>query len=278
MSVLEHDLGRDTSVTTYFQEVNGTSLLEADEESDLAWRIQDGDVEARDHMVRANLRLVVSIARSFMGRGLTLQDLIQEGNLGLVHAVERFDPSQETRFSTYAKYWIKEAIQRALTTHSRPVRVPAYVNQLMQRWKQTATALGEELGRPANEDEVAERMDLSPRQLTIVKKALRIHRGAVQPAEEESHHDQDSLIEGRIPAPDAQLAASEELQKVLALVDRLPIRDAKLLRLHFGLSGQEPLDFTKIGRIVGLTRERVRQITRDSLAEMRKLLLDADGA
>src|SRR5712692_10340382 len=146
---------------TYLGEINETALLSAEEEKELAQRIEARDSEARDHMVRANLRLVVNIARSYTGKGLALQDLIEEGNLGLLRAVEGFDPSMNTRFSTYASYWIKQSIKRALVNTGKPIRIPACMAQLLTEWRRATPQLQEDLGRPPTQEEVASRLSLS---------------------------------------------------------------------------------------------------------------------
>src|SRR5262245_50389862 len=142
-------------LATYFSEIDATPLLSAEEEADLAFRVREGDAEARDHLVRANLRLVVSIARGYLGMGMELADLIAEGNLGVLRAVEGFDPTMKTRFSTYAGYWIKQSIRRGLINTGKTVRVPVYMAQLMTEWRRAAAGLQEELGRPPTEEEVA---------------------------------------------------------------------------------------------------------------------------
>src|SRR5262245_5217610 len=144
--------GTRPPLTAYFHDINQTSLLSAGEERELAWRVDAGDAEARDHMVRANLRLVVSIAVRYAGRGLPLEDLIAEGNLGLLRAVEGFDPSLGLRFSTYASYWIKQSIKRAVINTGKTVRIPAYMNELMIKWRRATAKLQEELGRTPTQE------------------------------------------------------------------------------------------------------------------------------
>src|ERR1700676_4498768 len=141
-----------TPLETYLREINDTPLLSADEERELAYRIEEGDTEARDHMVRANLRLVVNIARSYRSTGLGLQDLIEEGNLGLLRAVEGFDPSMNTRFSTYASYWIRQSMKRAVVNTAKTVRLPAYMVELLTKWRRATAQLQEELGRPPTQE------------------------------------------------------------------------------------------------------------------------------
>jgi RNA polymerase primary sigma factor len=164
----------------YLREINETPLLDAEEERELAYRIEEGDTEARDHMVRANLRLVVNIARGYVRSGLGMQDLIEEGNLGLLRAVEGFDPSLNIRFSTYASYWIRQSIKRGVINTGKTVRLPAYMVELMTKWHRAAAALQEELGRAPTEEEVACRLHLSKKKLAIIKKSLRIHNATPQ--------------------------------------------------------------------------------------------------
>src|SRR6266852_4371878 len=152
---------------TYLREINETPLLNADEEKQLALRIEDGDSEARDRMVRANLRLVVNIARHYTGKGLSLQDLIAEGNLGLLRSVEAFDPSMNTRFSTYASYWIKQSIKRTLINTAKTIRIPAYMFELLSKWRQATAKLQEELGRAPKQEEIASSLHLSKKKLGI---------------------------------------------------------------------------------------------------------------
>src|SRR5262249_19045041 len=151
--------GRPASVpfATYLRDINETPLLDTDEEQELAWRVEGGDAEARDHLARANLRLVVSIARGYAGKGLALEDLIAEGNMGLLRAVEGFDPSLGLRFSTYACYWIKQSIKRALINTGKTVRLPAYMVELLSKWRRASAKLQDQLGRPPTPEEVAKR-------------------------------------------------------------------------------------------------------------------------
>src|SRR6201987_3170948 len=165
---------------TYLREINETPLLNAEEEKQLAYRIEDGDSEARDRMVRANLRLVVNIAGGYTGKGLGLQDLIEEGNLGLLRAVEGFDPAMGTRFSTYASYWIKQSIKRALINSAKTIRIPAYMVELLSKWRRASARLTEELGRTPTPEEVARVLGLARKKLPIIKKAIKIYNATPQ--------------------------------------------------------------------------------------------------
>src|SRR5438309_11854190 len=153
---------------TYLREINEMALLTADEEKMLAHRIAQGDNSARDRMVRANLRLVVNIARGYVGKGLSLQDLIEEGNLGLLRAVEGFDPSMNTRFSTYASYWIKQSIKRALVNTAKTIRIPAYMVELLAKWRRATNKLQEALGRSPTQEEVAQSLDCPQARRNII--------------------------------------------------------------------------------------------------------------
>ena len=265
-----------TPFETYLGEINDTPLLNAEEEKALAYRIEDGDSEARDHMVRANLRLVVNIARGYAGKGLGLQDLIEEGNLGLLRAVEGFDPSMNTRFSTYASYWIKQSMKRAVVNTGKTIRLPAYMVELLTKWRRATAELQDELGRIPTEEEIASRLDLPKKKLSIIKRAIRIHNAAQQAEQPDSGVSLDEmLMDGRTKSPDAELADSDEMHQVLGLVDQLCERDAAVLRMRFGLDGEEPKTLKEIGDVLGLTRERVRQIECEALGALREELQPA---
>jgi RNA polymerase primary sigma factor len=272
MLLLDH-----SPMTSYFQEINETTLLNQEDERELARRVQEGDTEARDRMVKANLRLVVAIARRFAGRGMCLSDLIQEGNLGLVHAVERFDPAQNTRFSTYAKFWIEEGLGRALEKMTGPVRVPAYANELLANWRRAANDLHKKWGRHPTDEEIADRLKLAPRQLAIVQKAQRIHNNVAHLcSQDERGTAANELVDSRCQAPDAGLAADDELRHVLASLEKLPPRDVSILRLRYGLGGKDPMTLAEIGQQLDLTRERVRQLEHEALAKLRDFLTPSD--
>jgi RNA polymerase primary sigma factor len=263
---------------TYLREINATPLLTAEEEKQLAYRIQQGDSAARDHMVRANLRLVVNIARSYAARGLSLSDLIAEGNLGLLRAVEAYDPAMNTRFSTYAAYWIRQSMKRAVINMAKTIRIPAYMAQLLSEWRRASARLQEELGRPPTQEEVAAALKLSKKKLNIIKKAIRVYQGMPQSGQREAEIGLDDLLlDERSQTPGQELAHSDELRQVLQLVDQLSEREATVLRLRYGLGGEEPLTLMEIGERLGLTRERVRQIERDALKKLHEQLQGPDA-
>jgi RNA polymerase primary sigma factor len=260
-------------LATYLKEINETSLLDAQQEQGLAWRIQDGDREARDWMVRANLRLVVNIARAYLGKGLSLEDLIAEGNMGLLRAIEGFDPSKNTRFSTYATYWIKQSINRALVNTAKTIRIPAYMVELLAKWRRASAKLQEELGRPPTEQEVAKSLNLPKKKLNIIKRAIRVDNSAPQTAQPESGWSLDEmLMDGHTKTPDTEMVEADDLQHVLELLDKMDQREATVLRMRIGLDGGEQKTLKEIGDRLGLTRERVRQIESDCLRHLREQL------
>jgi RNA polymerase primary sigma factor len=256
---------------SYLREINETSLLKAEEEQELAYRVEAGDSEARDQMVRANLRLVVKIARGYAGKGLSLQDLIAEGNLGLLRAVEGFDPSMNIRFSTYASYWIKQSIKRAVINTGKTVRVPAYMFDLLVKWRRASNELQDKLGRAPTQEEVAQHLKLPKKKLAIIKKAIRVYSAGLQSDKCEAAWPLEELVmDSEHATPDHKLMKSDDLQQVLVLLDQMDAREAKVLRLRFGLDGEDPMTLKDIGARLGLTRERVRQIEREALSKMRE--------
>ena len=258
-----------TPLETYLREINETALLSADEERDLAIRIGEGDVSARDRMVRANLRLVVNIARGYSGKGLSLQDLIEEGNLGLLRAVEGFDPAMGTRFSTYASYWIKQSIKRALINTGKTIRIPAYMVELLSKWRRASARLTEELDRSPTPEEVARILGLPKKKLPIIKKAIKIYNATPQTDQAEAGWSLGDLVmDERQRTPDDTLVESDSLHHVMQMLQSMDTREATVLKMRFGLEGHEPRTLKEIGETLGLTRERVRQIETEALKKM----------
>jgi RNA polymerase primary sigma factor len=254
---------------TYLREINETPLLNAAQEKELAYRIEEGDNAARDQMVRANLRLVVNIARGYTGKGLSLQNLIEEGNLGLLRAVEGFDPGMNTRFSTYASYWIKQSIKRALVNTAKTIRIPAYMVELLAKWRRASSKLQDELGRPPTHEEIAKDLGLPKKKLGIIKKAIRIYNSAPQPEQTESGWSLDEmLMDGNSRTPDTEMVQADDLHHVLDMLDKMDKREAAVLRMRFGLNDEEPKTLKEIGERLGLTRERVRQIESEALSKL----------
>lgn len=268
-----------TDLQIYLRQINETPLLTAEQEKELGWRIINDDCPvARDHMIRANLRLVVSIAKNYVNRGLSLQDLIEEGNVGLMRAVEGFDPAQGARFSTYASWWIKQAIKRALINAVQPIHVPAYMVELIARWKQAFRKLEGELGRQPTLQELAEEMDLPLRKIRIIRRAVKAFRVPAQTPVDENGDAMslgDLLADERTMAPDECVLRDDELRTIRRLLDAIDEREARILRLRFGLDGQEPLTLKQIAAEIGISRERVRQIADEALRKLNAQVNDA---
>ena len=258
-----------TPLETYLKEINETNLLNADEEKMLARQIAQGDVRARDRMVRANLRLVVNIARGYTGKGLGLQDLIEEGNLGLLRAVEGFDPEMGTRFSTYASYWIKQSIKRALINSAKTIRIPAYMVELLSKWRRASVRLSDELKRNPTPEEVARVLGLPKRKLPIIKKAIQIYNSTPQTDQADAGWSLGEMVmDERMRSPDQELLESDVLSHVRQMMQDLDEREAAVLRMRFGLENTEPHTLKEIGEKLGLTRERVRQIETEALKRL----------
>jgi RNA polymerase primary sigma factor len=270
----ESSSSAQTPLETYLRDINEMSLLTADEEKELARRIAFGDSGARDRMVRANLRLVVNIARAYANRSLPLQDLIEEGNLGLLRAVEGFDPEMNTRFSTYASYWIKQSIKRALINTGKTIRIPAYMVELLTKWRRATAKLDYELGRAPTQEEVAKELALSKKKLSIVKTAIQVYMFNPQTDDEESGWQMSEMVaDQRTKGPEDDLVDADNMKHVKRILKTMDPREATILKMRFGLDDAEPKTLKEIGELLGLTRERVRQIESDALKRIAREIL-----
>jgi len=262
----------------YLREINTVPLLTAEEERELGWAIiNDNCPKARERMIRANLRLVVAIAKNYANRGLPLTDLIEEGNIGLMRAVEGFDPAQGARFSTYASWWIKQAIKRALINATQPIHVPAYMVELIAKWKEASRKLEAELGSPPSIQQLADAMQLPVRKIRIIKRAVKAFQNPSSPGVDldgESIGLSEIVADTRHGAPEDSILQNDELGTLNKLLESIDEREAQILKLRFGLDGQEPLTLKEIADDVGISRERVRQIVDEALTKLNGQLTD----
>ncbi|MBQ3388707.1 MAG: sigma-70 family RNA polymerase sigma factor [Thermoguttaceae bacterium] len=267
------DSSVQSPLETYLREINDTPLLTAAEEYDLAVEVTEGSPEAREKMIRANLRLVVNIARSYTGKGLSFQDLIEEGNLGLLRAVEGFDPTMGTRFSTYASYWIKQSIKRALINCAKAIRIPAYMVEILSKWRKATARLTDELGRAPTQDEIIHRLGIPRKKLPIIKKAIMIYNLTPQSELGESGWSLDETIsDERTRTPDEETVDSDNLKFVMDQLEKMDPRESAVLKMRFGIGQYAPKTLKEVGAALGLTRERVRQIETDALTRLGEML------
>lgn len=260
----------DNSIKIYMREMGQFSMLSADEEVKLANRIAEGDQSAKNELVEANLRLVVSLARHYQGCGLSYQDLIQEGNIGLIKAAEKFDVSKGFRFSTYASWWIKQALSRAIADQSRTIRIPVHMTENINKFKKTERELLSKLNREPKVKEIADAMGISEKQ------AKEIQSYIVEPTSLDIQvgDDDDTTIGSFIEDthfvnPESAYIKESNGDVVNAVLDTLSDREANILRLRFGIGGKKAMTLEEVGKEYGLTRERIRQIEAKALRKLR---------
>ncbi len=262
----------------YLDRIKATPLLTADEERQLSRRVREhSDILARERMINANLRLVVKIAKDYSNAGMTLGDLVAEGNLGLMRAVEEFDPGAGVRFSTYAAWWIKQSIKRALINSGQPIHIPAYLAKLITKWRRAAAELENKLGRPPTTDEMAKKLKISRKKADIVRQGLTAVNAPSQMGAEETQALAEMVEDEQGPSPDQGLLDASTAPLIHSLLANLEPREQQILELRFGLDGHEgpQRTFKEIGEIVGLTRERVRQLAHKALSELKELADEA---
>jgi RNA polymerase primary sigma factor len=264
----------DATIKDYLSEIDESPLLSAEEEHRLAKLVvEENDPMARDQLVRSNLRLVVSIAKRYSARGgMTLGDLIEEGNLGLIRAVDYFDPERGTRFSTYAAWWIRQTIKSAQLGDVRPVHVPGYMISIMNQWRYMSAEMENKLGRKPNVGEMAEVMRLPVKKAKIIYETINM-LGSGRDGQQGDSDDEDQSLDGtmcnsKAGKPEDGLVEDEERAKAVRLLDKIDTREAEVLRLHYGLDGSKPMEFKEIGDKLNLTRERIRQIQHEALTKL----------
>jgi len=266
-----------SSIRMYLQEIGKTPLLKPSEEVELAALIQKGDHQAREKMIKANLRLVVKIAHDYSNFGLPLLDLISEGNIGLVKAVERFDPAKGGKLSTYAAWWIKQSIKRALANQSKTIRLPVHLVDKISKMRRTAMQLEEELGRQPTDEELSIVLDIP------VNKIAHLKSVSVRPTSLDAPvGDEDGTEFGELIGDENTVDPLENLQnktlieELRSMVDQLDEREAEIIRQRFGLNGEKPKTLEEVGELFGVTRERVRQLQNMALMRMRKNLVEKE--
>jgi RNA polymerase sigma factor (sigma-70 family) len=269
------DETRETSranLGVYLSEISRIQLLTREEEQELARRVRAGDEAAKQRMIEANLRLVVQIARRYLNRGLPLPDLIEEGNLGLLRAVEKFEPERGTRFSTYATWWIRQAVTRALANQARTIRLPVHVEMLLARYAREQRRLTQALGRPPTTEEMAKALDTTEREIAELEEVRQHPVSLDAPASGESTVTLGDLIADRTAAPETFAELFRDRSELVSVFDDLAANERTVLRRRFGLEGDEPETLEAIGQRLGLSRERVRQLEGSGLRKIRALL------
>ena len=267
---LNDSVSIDDPVRMYLKEMGKVPLLTADEEIEIARRVENGDESAREKLAEANLRLVVSIAKRYVGRGMLFLDLIQEGNLGLIKAVEKFDYTKGYKFSTYATWWIRQAITRAIADQARTIRIPVHMVETIHKLSRVKRQLVQTLGRDPSIDEIAEAMDVS---IDRVREIIKIAQDPVSLetpiGEEEDSHLGDFIPDDDIPLPSDAAAATLLREQLMQVLSSLTPREEKVLRLRFGIDDGRQRTLEEVGKEFNVTRERIRQIEAKALRKLR---------
>lgn len=263
-----------SAIKLYLREIGKVPLLTVEEEIELAARIKEGDKDAREHMIKANLRLVVKIAHDYDGLGLPLLDLISEGNIGLMKAVERFDPAKGGKLSTYGSWWIKQSIKRALANQSKTIRLPVHMVDKISKMRRLAMKMQEALGREPTDEELAEELDMTPAKVAAMRTA------AIRPAsldaplgdDGDSSNYSDIVEDEKAETPYVQLEDKTVKAMLEEMIKTLNDREATILRYRFGLDGEDEKTLEEVGEKFGVTRERVRQIQNIALNKLRRMI------
>ena len=264
------DMGLDDPVKMYLKDIGRVPLLSADEEVDLARRMQENDEAAKRRLSEANLRLVVSIAKRYVGRGMLFLDLIQEGNMGLMKAVEKFDYEKGFKFSTYATWWIRQSITRAIADQARTIRIPVHMVETINKLTRVQRLLLQEFGREPTTSEIAEKMDVSEERVMEILKIAQDPVSLETPiGEEEDSHLGDFIEDEKTTTPSDSVATNMLKEQLLRVLDTLTPREEKVLRLRYGLDDGKSRTLEEVGKEFNVTRERIRQIEAKALRKLR---------
>ncbi|MCL2236344.1 MAG: RNA polymerase sigma factor RpoD [Defluviitaleaceae bacterium] len=270
LSVAEANVNVDDHVRMYLKEIGKVPLLSQEEENELALLMESGDKAAKKRLVSSNLRLVVSIAKRYVGRGMHFLDLIQEGNLGLIKAVEKFDYRKGFKFSTYATWWIRQAITRAIADQARTIRIPVHMVETINKLLRVSKQLLQELGREPNAEEIAKEMQITVERVREITKLSQDPVSLETPiGEEEDSHIGDFIADNDLPPPDAAAASTLLKEQLMSVLETLTEREKKVLILRFGLEDGKARTLEEVGREFQVTRERIRQIEAKALRKLR---------
>ena len=265
---VEHIVGSGDSLDLFLRRARAHPLLTAAQEVELAKRIERGDLEAKDRMINSNLRLVVSQARRYQGHGLPMEDLVQEGMLGLIRAVEKFDWRRGFKFSTYGTLWIRQAIQRGLQNHGRTIRVPVHVAQRQVKIRKIESELNTKLSREPTDEEIAAVADLPVEEVAELRELSRGLASLDQPVGDDGETAFGDLLASDTPEPDQQVADADRDNRVAEVVERLPEPERNVIRLRFGLAGQEPMTIRQTGTELGISLSRARELEEQGLRRL----------
>jgi RNA polymerase primary sigma factor len=265
-------------IKSYLKEIKNIKLLTAEEEVTLARRIQKGDNKAREEMIRANLRLVISIAKRYTNLGIALSDLIEEGNIGLMRGVDKFDPNKGFRFSTYAAWWIKQGISRAIIDQGKMIRVPVYLNEEILKYRKVVDKLTQALHRRPTTAEVAKRLKISMEKVRDLDSAIAKMSSLDAPMGEDGEGQMlDVLEDENIAAPDESVATFLNKERAQALLEELEPRERSIIEMRYGLKeGQKPHTLAQIAKKLGISRERVRQIEELTMEKMKRTIKERE--
>ncbi len=256
----------------YLKEVKTTPLLTAVQEIDLGKKVQKGDEKARKAMIRANLRLVINIAKRYMYLGIPFLDLVEEGNLGLMRAVDKFNPTKGFRFSTYAAWWIRQSITRSISEQGKMVRVPVYMSELISKWKKTKESLSQKNKLVPSDEQIAKKLKLSKDKVEQVNYWLSTSTSSLDApiGDEEDSQVMDLLVNENSVSPDHEVTRTMERERVEGLLEMMSDREREVLDLRFGLASGKPQTLAEVAKKQGVSRERIRQIQEDALSKLKK--------